>query len=206
VHETGARMTHDIKNLLQSLSVLTSVAARDDGRDSAQLQALLRRQLPLIERRLSETLEKLQRPQEGGEHYAAARPWWEALARQYRTEGVEFEPATPPPGLRLPRSLFDSVADNLIRNALAKRAGDADVRVRVAFECGERVVLRVCDSGAALPADTAASVLRAPVRSRSGLGIGLYQAARQAEASGYRLVLESNRDGEVCFALTGTPV
>ena len=31
VHETGARMTHDIKNLLQSLSVLTSVAARDDG-------------------------------------------------------------------------------------------------------------------------------------------------------------------------------
>jgi signal transduction histidine kinase len=206
VHETGARMTHDIKNLLQSLSVLTSVAARDDGQDSAQLQALLRRQLPLIERRLSETLEKLQRPQEGGEHYAAARPWWEALARQYRTEGVEFEPATPPPGLRLPRSLFDSVADNLIRNALAKRAGDADVRVRVAFECGERVVLRVCDSGAALPADTAASVLRAPVRSRSGLGIGLYQAARQAEASGYRLVLESNRDGEVCFALTGTPV
>jgi signal transduction histidine kinase len=209
VHETGARMTHDIKNLLQSLSVLTSVAARDSGGDEArtspELQALLRRQLPLIERRLSETLEKLQRPQEGGEHYAAARPWWESLARQYRGEGVEFEPATPPPGLRLPRSLFDSVADNLIRNALAKRAGDADVRVRVAFECGERVVLRVCDSGAALPADTAASVLRAPVRSRSGLGIGLYQAARQAEASGYRLVLESNRDGEVCFALTGTP-
>ena len=77
VHETGARMTHDIKNLLQSLSVLTSVAARDSGGDEArtspELQALLRRQLPLIERRLSETLEKLQRPQEGGEHYAAAR-------------------------------------------------------------------------------------------------------------------------------------
>jgi signal transduction histidine kinase len=205
VHETGARMTHDIKNLLQSLSVLTSMAARDDGRDSAQLQALLRRQLPLIERRLSETLQKLQRPQEGGEHYVAARPWWESLARQYRGEGVEFEPATPPPDVRLPRSLFDSVADNLIRNALAKRAGDAEVRVRVALECGERVALRVCDSGAAMPAAIAASVLRAPVSSRSGLGIGLYQAARQAEASGYRLVLESNRDGEVCFALTGRP-
>ena len=44
VHETGARMTHDIKNLLQSLSVLTSVAARE-GTDREQLQALLRRQL-----------------------------------------------------------------------------------------------------------------------------------------------------------------
>jgi signal transduction histidine kinase len=204
VHETGARMTHDIKNLLQSLSVLTSVAARDDGADSAQLQALLRRQLPLIERRLAETLEKLQRPQERAENYVAARSWWESLARQYRNEGVEFEPAIPPPGVRLPRSLFDSVADNLIRNALAKRAGDEGLRVRVALECGERLALRVCDSGEALPAEIAASVLRAPVSSRGGLGIGLYQAARQAEASGYRLALESNRDGEVCFALTAT--
>jgi signal transduction histidine kinase len=209
VHETGARMTHDIKNLLQSLSVLTSVAARDQGGDEArtspQLQALLRRQLPLIERRLAATLEKLQRPQQGGEHFVAARTWWESLARQYRGEGVEFEPARPSPGVRLPRSLFDSVADNLIRNALSKRAADAEVHVRVSLECGERVALRVCDSGAALPPEIAASVLRAPVSSRGGLGIGLYQAARQAEASGYRLVLESNRDAEVCFALTGKP-
>jgi signal transduction histidine kinase len=208
VHETGARMTHDIKNLLQSLSVLTSVAARDSGADEArpspELQALLRRQLPLIERRLSETLEKLQRPQERAENYVAARSWWESLARQYRNEGVEFEPAMPPPGVRLPRSLFDSVADNLIRNALAKRAGDEGLRVRVALECGERVALRVCDSGEALPANIAASVLRAPVSSRGGLGIGLYQAARQAASAGYSLTLETNRDGDVCFALTGT--
>jgi signal transduction histidine kinase len=204
VHETGARMTHDIKNLLQSLSVLTSVAARDQGTDREQLQALLRRQLPLIERRLSDTLDQLQRPQEGAERTVAARHWWESLARQYRGEGVEFDPGLPPAGVRLPRSLFDSVADNLIRNALAKRAGDEGLRVRVALECAERIALRVCDSGAAVPAEIAASVLRAPVNSRGGLGIGLYQAARQAEASGYRLVLESNRDGEVCFVLTGT--
>jgi hypothetical protein len=47
----------------------------------------------------------------------------------------------------------------------------------------------------------AKSLLRAPVPSDSGLGIGLYQAARQAEAAGYALRLASNRDGEVCFAL-----
>ena len=206
VHETGARMTHDIKNLLQSLSVLTSVAARDQGgeRSSPELQALLRRQLPLIERRLAETLDKLQRPQESGEIYVAARLWWESLARQYRGEGVEFDSPTPPPGVRLPRSLFDSVADNLIRNALAKRADDEGLRVRVALEHGERLALRVCDSGSAVPAEIAANVLRAPVSSRSGLGIGLYQAARQAEAAGYRLALETNRDGEVCFALSGS--
>jgi signal transduction histidine kinase len=200
VHETGARMTHDIKNLLQSLSVLTSLAAREEG-SSAQLQALVRRQLPLIERRLAESLEKFQRPA-AEESYVAARAWWEALARQYRAEGVEFA-SPPPPGVRVPRSLFDSVSDNLIRNALAKRADDAAVRVRVALECPDGVVrLRVCDSGHAVAPAIAADLLRAPVSSRGGLGIGLYQAARQAEAAGYRLALESNRDGQVCFALT----
>jgi signal transduction histidine kinase len=206
VHETGARLTHDIKNLLQSLSVLTSMAAREEeaikagAGASPRLQALLRRQLPLIERRLSDTLEKFQRPQLAAETYVAARAWWDGLARQYRAEGVEFG-STPPAGARLPRSLFDTVADNLMRNALAKRAADPSLRVRVSLECTARIHLRICDSGAPVPLEVEATLLRAPVGSGSGLGIGLYQAARLAEANGYRLELVSNRPGEVCFAL-----
>jgi signal transduction histidine kinase len=202
VYETGARMTHDIKNLLQSLSVLTSMARDDQASGNpAQLQALVRRQLPLIERRLADTLAKFQRPQAVGETYISARTWWEALGRQYRAEGVEFDSAPPPPGARLPRSLFDTVADNLMRNALAKRAAEPGLRVRVSLKCAERIALRVRDSGAAVPPELAATLLRAPVSSRSGLGIGLYQAARLAESSGYRLELESNVPGAVCFAL-----
>jgi len=53
IHETGARLTHDVKNLLQSLNVLCSVAGQED---SPQLQALIRRQLPAITQRLSATL------------------------------------------------------------------------------------------------------------------------------------------------------
>ncbi len=204
VHETGARMTHDIKNLLQSLNVLCSVAAREGGRESPELQALMRRQLPLIAQRLSETLAKLQRPEQESDSYASAQAWWDALAQQYRREGVEFEAARLAPGARVPRSLFDSVADNLIRNSLAKRAADGMVRIQVTLEHdGERVVLRVKDSGAAVPDALEKALLRGPVASERGLGIGLYQAARQAQSSGYKLALETNRDGDVCFALTG---
>ena len=203
VHETGARTTHDIKNLLQALNVLCSVAGREEYRDSAHLQALVRRQLPMVAQRLSETLERLQHPEPALETYVPARSWWEALARQYRGEGVEFQAVELPAAARLPRSLLDSVADNLIGNALAKRAAEPGTRVRVALDCDERVVLRVCDSGSAVPPELEPSLLRAPVSSRGGLGIGLYQAARQADSSGYRLALESNRDGEVCFALSG---
>jgi signal transduction histidine kinase len=203
VHETGARTTHDIKNLLQSLNVLCSVAARDEGKDSAQLHTLLRRQLPAVAQRLAETLERLQRPQPAGETYVSARTWWVGISRQYQGEGVEFGTAVPPENLRLPRSLFDSVSDNLIRNALAKRAGRPAIRVRVSLECGEQTALRVCDTGTAVPEALVGSLMRAPVSYGAGLGIGLYQAARQAESGGYRLVLETNVDGEVCFGLTG---
>jgi len=202
VHETGARTTHDIKNLLQSLNVLCSVAARE-GSDSVQLQALVRRQLPVVAQRLEETLERLQHPRAGAETLVPARAWWEALGRQYQGPGIELHAGDLAPHARLPQSLFDSVADNLIRNALAKRAEHPGTRVRVTLECCEKICLRVCDTGAAVPEEIAADLLRSPVSSRSGLGIGLYQAARQAQASGFQLALENNADGKVCFALSG---
>ena len=97
---------------------------------------------------------------------------------------------------------FDSVADNLLRNAIAKRAVDPAVRVRISLQADERLVLRVCDTGAPVPEEIAPGLMRAPVSSRGGLGIGLYQAARHAEESGYALTLAENRDGEVCFLLS----
>ena len=203
VHETGARMTHDVKNLLQSLNALCAVAEHEPEGESVQLQALIRRQLPVIARRLGDTLERLQQPHPQTEPLTPADEWWESLALQYRDKRIEFAAEGLRPGVRVPRDLFDSVADNLLQNALAKREAESAVRIRVTLACGERVVLCVCDTGHAVRPDLAPTLLRAPVVSDSGLGIGLYQAARQAEASGPLLELKENRDGEVCFALSG---
>jgi signal transduction histidine kinase len=180
------------------------MAGGNEYRDSAQLNALVRRQLPLVAQRLAQTLDRLQRPLVEAETYVPAGQWWEAIARQYQGEGVEFLPAKLAPETRVPRSLFDSVADNLMRNALGKRAAEPGIRVRASLEqSGAELVLRVCDTGSAVSGELAAGLLRAPVASSGGLGIGLYQAARQAEALGYRLALLANEDGEVCFVLSG---
>jgi hypothetical protein len=61
----------------------------------------------------------------------------------------------------------------------------------------------VCDAGRAIAGVTARELLRGPVASDSGLGIGLYQVARHAEASGYTLALAHNVDGKVSFVLSG---
>jgi hypothetical protein len=203
VHETGARMTHDMKNLLQSLNVLCTVAAKEENRNSPEAQALLGRQLPIVALRLSQVLRKLERPADADDEQVDALRWYEDLARQYRAEGVEFDETAVPAGAKLPQSLFSSVADNLIRNALAKRQAGEEVQIRVGLGGERPLQLLVRDSGRSVPPPIASVLLRAPVPSPSGLGIGLYQAARQAESKGWRLALQSNRDGEVCFSLTG---
>ena len=204
VHETGARMTHDVKNLLQSLNVLCSVAASAEGEGTPEQQALIRRQLPAIAQRLSETLEKLQRPQPAVDEGVPAEAWWAALSRQYRSSGVAFAERGLRPGIGLPRAMFDSVADNLLQNALAKRVSDPSVRVRAELVCAAGVEFRVVDSGRAVPAAIVKSLFSAPLQSGGdGLGIGLYQSARLAGASGFALVLERNQDGDVCFLLSG---
>ena len=149
MHETGARLTHDVKNLLQSLNVLCSVAGQDD---SPEPQALIRRQLPAIAQRLSATLDKLQRPGEEEAQRVPLREWWETLARQYQGQNVEFGAASLEPDMPVPKPLFDSVADNLLQNAIAKRAAGADVQIRVSIRCGKGPELRVHDSGHAVPA------------------------------------------------------
>ena len=204
VHETGARVTHDVKNLLQSLNALVSVAGQQTGRDySPELQSLIRRQLPVIAQRLTSTLEKLQRPQTESEQFIPVDSWWENLKRQYIENGVQFETRGQRDGVTLPRALAESIADNLIQNALTKRFVDSEVKIFVTLDCDRTLDFRVCDSGRAIPRDLEKLLFRAPVSSHSGLGIGLYQSARHAEANGYALSLVRNRDGEVCFSLSG---
>ena len=204
VHETGARVTHDVKNLLQSLNVLVSVAGQESGRDySPELQSLIRRQLPVIAQRLTSTLEKLQRPQTASEQFITVDAWWENLKRQYVESGVQFEAGRLKEGVMLPRSLAESIADNLIQNALTKRFMNPEIRIAATLDCDGALDFSVRDTGLAISGEIERLLFHAPVSSHSGLGIGLYQAARHAEANGYTLALASNHDGDVCFTLYG---
>ena len=102
----------------------------------------------------------------------------------------------------MPSELFDSVADNFLQNALAKRRSHPGIRIRATLTWESGCVLTVCDSGDTLSEQVAQQLFSAPVPSLQGLGVGLYQAARQAAGQGYRLEVINNVKGKVCFALT----
>src|SRR5215467_2252178 len=204
VHETGARMTHDVKNLLQSLNVLCAAAERDAVPDeSGELSALMRRQLPAITQRLQQTLEKLQKPDANNGRFVKADTWWEALQRSYSARGIEFSRVGSGEAVMLPKELFDSAGDNLLQNALRKRRLDESVSIVASFRCDDAIEFSVCDSGAPVASEVLRGLMRGPVPSETGFGIGLYQTSRLAEISGFSLQLRENDAGRVCFSLRG---
>jgi signal transduction histidine kinase len=201
VHETGARLTHDVKNLLQSMNTLVSAAQSSHPDQTDALLALLQRQLPQITQRLQSTLDKLQAPHNDEPQAIHAAIWWQHLTERHSHVAVKFFPPLIIYNCELPQELFDSVADNLIANALRKQQQDEAVEISVYFACAEQITLSVCDSGAAVPESVTRHLFEAPINSSRGLGIGLYQAAKQAQQNGYSLKLANNEAGAICFTL-----
>ena len=198
VHETGARLTHDFKNILQYLLGLISIAESQPD----QSRLILQYQLPVLAQRIGLILEKLKIPE--GEVDGIMVPlatWWQNLQLRHQHENIDWINENKADMQLVPQSLFDSVADNLIDNARNKRRHETEIDVTVSV-CGEPLTLTVCDNGEEVSGSKVSNVLRTVVDSEDGLGIGLFQAARWAEQSGYKLALRENKRGRVCFQLT----
>ena len=199
VYETGARVTHDVKNLLQSLQTLCYAASQPG--DPAAVAQLLARQLPLVAERLKSTLDKLQRPQADDSLSVSAITWWARLQDRHAGSGIQWVEHLQGDAA-VPSTMFDSIAENLLQNALSKRQHESGIGISAQLTVDRSSpVFSVRDSGQAIAPEIAEALLRAPVPSASGLGIGLYHAARQAEESGYALCLAENRPGAVSFTL-----
>ena len=202
VYETGARITHDIKNLLQSLQTVTAAVQANVGYDREALYALMERQLPHLSQRLKLALDKLQAPEKEVAAEGPLGEWWEALRARNVDQSIRFE-AELESDPDIPVDLFDSVVENLLENARAKRLNEPGINIHVSVHANhEGATLRVSDDGSEIDSRIASGLFKAPVASRNGLGIGLYQAAKHARERGYRLDLASNREHHVCFELT----
>jgi len=201
VHETGARLTHDIKNLLQSLYALTSAVPREGTMDPAYGN-LLQRQLPQLTKRLQSTLDQLRSPQvEMRESQRTAKAWWADVQRRHVADRMVME-ATIEDDVPVPSNLFDAFLDNCLDNARGK--GSTAARVKASFSVADgRAQLAFENDGDPVPPAVERNLFREPIADPAGdgLGIGLYQVARLAAQSGYAIELESNEPGRVIFRL-----
>lgn len=206
IYETGARVTHDIKNLLQSLKIMAApVPPGDAQREEEQLQRL-RRQLPQVVQRLQVALDKLQQPATPPAAERTLVAWWQQLCARCEGQDITLSAELGQPDQPVPDECLDSVVENLLDNARQKRLTEPGIAVSVSVRNDDDgLVIEVCDSGRAMPATLQATLFTQAVSSSNGLGIGLYQAGQLARRSGLSLALVDNTDGAVRFRLASAP-
>ncbi len=205
IHETGSKLTHDIKNILQATHTMTQIINDKDTQASEIIDAL-KKQMPLLTQRLNTTLEKLRDPQNNSsaEKYSSGSllQWWAQFRHRYPSEHIQFS-TNISNDMDIPVDVFTSVIENLMDNVRSKHAREPEIKIMLRLAIiNDQLCLSVCDNGSMIEPQLAEQLFKEAVSSQDGYGIGLYQCYELAKSHGYALSLETNVSGRVCFALT----
>lgn len=202
-YESGSRLTHDIKNILQSVGTLVTAAQQTNDQDNEALLGLIRRQLPVLNQRIAATLDKLKAPSEDKKRLEKISAWWSALQMRHQLSDIQFN-AESLPALDINAEVLDSVIDNLISNALEKAKYQPGINISVTIYDNNDTgfCIDVFDTGEVVKDSVAKELFKKHVSSENGMGVGLYHAAYDAKQAGYELSLANNKDKAVCFRLT----
>ncbi|MCW9012522.1 MAG: hypothetical protein OQL06_01970 [Gammaproteobacteria bacterium] len=199
VYETGSKLTHDIKNILQSLQALTGVVQASD--DTQHSHELLEKQLPLLTQRLQNTLDKLQTRTDTGQSYKQLSEWWKELQSRYHGREINFTGQVET-DRDIDTDVFDTILENLLENARSKRRVNPNTAIKThLYSEKEAYYIEVCDTGYPLDDHQANILFKQILPSKNGYGIGLYQSAQLARRNGYELKLTQNENGKVCFRI-----
>ncbi|MFZ3087862.1 MAG: ATP-binding protein [Methylotenera sp.] len=202
LYETGSRLTHDIKNILQSLGTLSAAVEQShNAENDTKLIELIKKQLPRLSQRLASTLTKLELPSIERKNQEKVGVWWKNFKQSNEHFQVQFEAPAGLPKTDVDTDVLDSVVDNLLQNALEKAKMEDNIQINVTLMPSQHFCLEVTDTGSAIPQEIADKLFKSNVSSKNGLGVGLYHAAHQAKQAGYELSLTDNEDGEVRFRL-----
>jgi len=199
IHHTGARLTHDIKNILQSIKTSLSIIHLEPDLEGNKAFKLLDQNLTQISERLENTLDKLKMPQLNAQfRYDSLNKWLYQFtqgineAKVNVSSSLKFNPS-------VPTELLDSVLNNLLSNALRKPEV-TQILINITAD-PELLFISFSDNGLKMSEKTSVNLFNKPVSSGEGMGIGLYQSAIMAQSFHFELDLINNEDGNVRFSL-----
>lgn len=206
IYETGSKLTHDVKNILQSTKTMSQII-HDEDSQLQEIVDVLKQQMPILNQRLNTTLEKLRQPvsKEQQEQPATGSilQWWSKLQMRYTGRHIDFGSSLQD-DTEIPLDIFDTVVENLLDNARSKRIREPQLSINVRLsDIDGRPRIIVTDTGSAIDPSVYEALFREVVSSQDGYGIGLYQSFELAKNHGYRLEVSENRDGQVSFSLSG---
>lgn len=205
IYETGSKLTHDVKNILQSTHTMTQIINDNDAQMQEKMD-VLKKQMPILTQRLNTTLEKLRAPTKADNDKQTSSgsllQWWNQLQIRYTGRHIKFSTDINNDS-EIPVDIFTTVAENLLDNARNKRIREPDLEIFVTLSnTHKRLQLSVADTGSAIDPQVSQQLFKEVVSSQDGFGIGLYQCYELANNHGYKLKIDANSNGHVCFSLS----
>ena len=195
IHETGSRLTHDIKNILHTMKGICTLS-KDLGKSDHQKLEVLNQQLPTLAKKLENTLAGLlqsKNTQINSEGKTSALVWWgDATEHHYSHKEIEFhlDPKILEADTLIPH-LFDQALENFLHNAFQKAIefNNEDTKIIVHLQkIKESIALSVTDNGDPVPEKLLPLLFKSIVSSSNGLGIGLYHLSIEAIERKYRTI------------------
>ncbi len=204
IYETGSKLTHDVKNILQSTHTMTQIINDNDAEIQEKMD-VLKKQMPILTQRLNTTLEKLRAPAKADDSSQTSSGsllhWWSQLQIRYTGRHITFSTDINN-DVEIPVDIFTTVMENLLDNARNKRIREPDLEISVTLSNNNnQLQLSVADTGSAIDPQIASQLFREVVSSQDGFGIGLYQCYELANNHGYELSINDASQGHVCFVL-----
>lgn len=206
IHETGSKLTHDVKNILQSTKTMSQII-NDSDADVQEIVALLKKQMPILSQRLNITLEKLKAPSKSDNsdtdsaNTGSLLKWWEQLQLRYTERHITFSSQVDK-DIEVPLDIFTTIIENLLDNARSKRIREPDLKILINLtNTDNQIRLSVTDTGSAISEQIKQQLFKEVVSSQDGFGIGLYQSYELAKNHGYNLAVGDNTENNVCFIL-----
>ncbi|VAW52582.1 hypothetical protein MNBD_GAMMA06-1143 [hydrothermal vent metagenome] len=203
IYETGSKLTHDVKNILQSTHTMTQIINDNDTQMQEKMN-VLKKQMPILTQRLNTTLKKLQNPAKKDNEETTSGSllhWWSQLQIRYTGRHITFSTEIKN-DIEIPIDIFTTVTENLLDNARNKRIREPDLKICVSLsKVNDRLQLSVADTGSAINPQVAELLFKEVVSSNDGFGIGLYQCYELAKNHGYKLSIDTNTEYNVCFTL-----
>jgi len=205
IYETGSKLTHDVKNILQSTNTMTQIINDNDAQMQEKID-VLKKQMPILTQRLNTTLKKLRDPANTDSAIQTSSGsllhWWNQLQMRYTGRHIKFSTEVEN-DMEIPVDILTTVMENLLDNARSKRIREPDLKIFVTLSTKEKHLhLSVMDTGSAIDDEIAQQLFKEVVSSQDGFGIGLYQSYELAKNHGFTLTVADNTSGNVTFTLT----
>lgn len=205
IYETGSKLTHDVKNILQATQTMTQII-NDNSSEMEEIVGVIKKQMPLLTQRLNTTLEKLRSPENTGDEAETSTGsllhWWQQLQLRYSDRHLVFSSDIVNDG-KINLDVFTTVVENLLDNARSKQIREPGLEISVKLSIEDKqLTLSVTDTGSAIEPAVAEQLFKEVIASNDGFGIGLYQSYELAKSHGYNLKIEHNANGKVRFTLS----